>query len=72
MKFQKRAFVIAPAVIAFALIGASPASAAAGGNGSCVGQIASTLNEYPYPGLGGRVVSTMAHAGVVSTFAKKC
>ena len=71
MKFRKSALVITPAAIAFTLIGASPASAAAGGNANCIGQMASQVNQFS-PGLGGRVVSTLAHLGVVGPIARSC
>lgn len=58
MKIRKRSMLIVPAAAAL-LIGAGvgPASAATSPNADCVGSLASGLNVYIYPGLGGYIVS---------------
>lgn len=63
MSIHKHTLVVAAAAISL-MVGAAPASAVTDGNANCVGEFASTLNQFGQTfgvqGLGGRLVSEAA------------
>jgi hypothetical protein len=74
MNLRKRTLFVVPAALALAVgAGVGPASAAAGPNANCVGQIASGFNQFE-PGLGGQYISEGAHesGGIGQIVRNKC
>lgn len=65
MRIHKRTLLVLPAALVLTLAGgAGPASAMADDNGNCVGEFASSLNQFGQSfgvkGLGGRLVAEAA------------